>query len=346
MPRRLPSLSSLRAFEAAARLGSAKRAADELSVTPAAISHQIRQLEDELDLALFVRRPRRLLVTPRGVELQQALTGAFGTIADAVERVRTPHRRSLTLSATPAVAARWLVPRLPSLRDACADLDLRIHVSHEPMALDGIEADAAIRYGHGRWPGLVSYKLFDNVFAPVCSPHLQLREPGELPRHGIGLVPRCRLRPDHADLLGVADHRTYGRDGFVDGDAAEAPATQSRGTVAVGEEDRVETRGLGRLRHVSNKPQRHDLVRPAPRMQPRVVVVAESDHEHRQGQLTVRPTDHRGAPHPRECPHTPETLDEPQAHKPHTQWTSTSSVIRKRQAVTIRVFTEPCARDS
>jgi LysR family transcriptional regulator, glycine cleavage system transcriptional activator len=183
MARRLPSLSSLRAFEAAARLGSAKRAADELSVTPAAISHQVRQLEDELGLALFVRRPRRLLVTPRGVELQQALTGAFGTIADAVERVRTPHRRSLTLSATPAVAARWLVPRLPSLRDACADLDLRIHVSHEPMALDGIEADAAIRYGHGRWPGLVSYKLFDNVFAPVCSPLLQLREPGELPRH-------------------------------------------------------------------------------------------------------------------------------------------------------------------
>lgn len=183
MSRRLPSLSSLRAFEAAARLGSAKRAADELSVTPAAISHQIRQLEDELGLALFVRRPRRLLVTPRGVELQQALTGAFGTIADAVERVRTPHRRSLTLSATPAVAARWLVPRLPSLRDACADLDLRIHVSHEPMALDGIEADAAIRYGHGRWPGLVSYKLFDNVFAPVCSPLLQLREPGDLPRH-------------------------------------------------------------------------------------------------------------------------------------------------------------------
>lgn len=183
MPRRLPSLSSLRAFEAAARLGSAKRAADELSVTPAAISHQVRQLEDELGLALFVRRPRRLLVTPRGVELQQALTGAFGTIADAVERVRTPHRRSLTLSATPAVAARWLVPRLPSLREACADLDLRIHVSHEPMALDGIEADAAIRYGHGRWPGLVSYKLFDNVFAPVCSPLLQLREPGQLPRH-------------------------------------------------------------------------------------------------------------------------------------------------------------------
>ncbi|WP_244244023.1 LysR substrate-binding domain-containing protein [Marilutibacter alkalisoli] len=183
MSRRLPSLSSLRAFEAAARLGSAKHAADELSVTPAAISHQVRQLEDELGLALFVRRPRRLLITPPGAELQRALTGAFGNIAEAVERVRTPQRRSLTLSATPAVASRWLLPRLPQLREACADLDLRIHVSHEPVALDGIEADVAIRYGHGRWPGLVSYKLFDNVFAPVCSPLLKLGDPRELPRH-------------------------------------------------------------------------------------------------------------------------------------------------------------------
>ena len=183
MSRRLPSLSALRAFEAAARLGSAKRAADELSVTPAAISHQIRQLEDELELALFVRRPRQLLVTPQGQELQRALTGAFGTMQAAVERARTPQRRSLTLSTTPAVAARWLVPRLPQLRDACPGLDLRIHVSHEPVALDGIEADLAIRYGSGRWPGTVAHKLFDNVFAPVCSPMLALREPRALARH-------------------------------------------------------------------------------------------------------------------------------------------------------------------
>lgn len=183
MSRRLPSLSSLRAFEAAARLGSAKHAADELSVTPAAISHQLRQLEDELGLALFVRRPRRLLITPPGAELQRALTGAFGSIAEAVARVRTPQRRSLTLSATPAVASRWLVPRLPQLREVCADLDLRIHVSHEPTALDGVEADVAIRYGHGTWPGLVAHKLFDNTFAPVCSPLLKLCDPHELADH-------------------------------------------------------------------------------------------------------------------------------------------------------------------
>ncbi|TYT24897.1 LysR family transcriptional regulator [Luteimonas viscosa] len=183
MNRRLPSLSALRAFEAVARLGSAKRAAGELSVTPAAISHQIRQLEGELGLALFVRRPRQLLPTPQGQELQRSLTGAFGAMAAAVERVRAPQRRSLTLSTTPAVASRWLVPRLPQLREACPGLDLRIHVSHEPVALDGIEADAAIRYGSGHWPGLIAYRLFANVFAPVCSPTLALREPREMTRH-------------------------------------------------------------------------------------------------------------------------------------------------------------------
>lgn len=183
MSRQLPSLSALRAFEAAARLGSAKRAAAELSVTPAAISHQVRQLEDELGLALFVRRPRQLLVTPQGQALQRGLTGAFGAMLAAVDRVRAPQRRSLTLSATPAVASRWLVPRLPQLREACPGLDLRIHVSHEPVALDGVEADAAIRYGSGHWPGLLAHKLFDNVFAPVCSPILALRDPRELPRH-------------------------------------------------------------------------------------------------------------------------------------------------------------------
>ncbi|MDH5823660.1 LysR substrate-binding domain-containing protein [Luteimonas sp. RD2P54] len=179
---RLPSLSALRAFEATARLGSAKRAAMELSVTPAAISHQLRQLEAELGQPLFVRRPRQLLVTPQGRELQRALTGAFAAIVAAADRVRAPQRRSLTLSATPAVASRWLVPRLPQLREACPGLDLRIHVSHEPVALDGVEADLAIRYGGGQWPGLRASKLFDNVFAPVCSPRLQLRDPGQLSR--------------------------------------------------------------------------------------------------------------------------------------------------------------------
>lgn len=172
MSRRLPSLSALRAFEAAARLRSAKRAATELSVTPAAISHQIRNLEEQLGLRLFVRRPRQLEPTAEGRELQDALASAFDGIADTVARLRAPARRALTLSVTPGIASRWLVPRMHLLTTACPELDLHLHVSHGPVALDGGGADLAIRYGDGHWPGLAAHLLFTNVFAPVCSPAL------------------------------------------------------------------------------------------------------------------------------------------------------------------------------
>ncbi|NYZ61790.1 LysR substrate-binding domain-containing protein [Luteimonas deserti] len=180
MSRRLPSLSALRAFEAAARLGGAKQAAAELSVTPTAISHQIRKLEDQLGCALFVRRPRQLDPTAEGRALQGALARAFDGIADAVAQVRQPTRRALTLSVTPGVASRWLVPRMHLLGVACPELDLHLQVSHAPVALDGSGADLAIRYGDGRWPGLVSHLLFDNVFAPVCSPALGIGGIGDL----------------------------------------------------------------------------------------------------------------------------------------------------------------------
>jgi LysR family transcriptional regulator, glycine cleavage system transcriptional activator len=184
MRRHLPSFSALRAFEAAARHRSAKRAAEELSVTPTAISHQIRQLEDALGLALFVRRPRQLHLTPQGRELQGVLGEAFDDIAAAVERLRAaPARQAITLSTTPAVAARWLLSWVCLLRDTHPQLDLRIHASHATVALDGVTADMAIRYGDGPWPGLVAEKLFDNLFVPACSPTLGLTDAAQLPAH-------------------------------------------------------------------------------------------------------------------------------------------------------------------
>src|SRR5690606_11193853 len=120
--RRLPSLSALRAFEAAARHQSAKRAADELSVTATAISHQIRQLEASLGIALFVRRPRQLLLTAQGTELQRVLQDAFDDIDAAVGRLRAaPLRPAVTLSTTPAIAARWLIPWVCLLRERHPD---------------------------------------------------------------------------------------------------------------------------------------------------------------------------------------------------------------------------------
>ncbi|MFC0326285.1 LysR substrate-binding domain-containing protein [Halomonas organivorans] len=190
-PRRLPSLSALRAFEAAARHESAKRAAQELSVTATAISHHIRGLEDALEVALFVRRPRQLLLTPQGRELFHTLEAAFDRIGETLERLKTPPaRQSVTLSTTPAVAVRWLLPWVCLLRESHPEIDLRIHASHESVALDGVTADLAIRYGDGQWPGLVAEKLFDNTFIPACSPQLGLSDPCELPEH-----PLIHFRP-------------------------------------------------------------------------------------------------------------------------------------------------------
>ena len=180
----LPSLSALRAFEAAARHESAKQAAEELSVTATAISHQIRALEASLGVALFLRKPRQLELTAQGRELQQTLETAFDSISATAQRLSAkPCRQAITLSTTPAVAVRWLLSWVCLLRESHPDIDLRIHASHEPVALDGGTADIAIRYGDGRWPGLVAEKLFDNTFIPACSPLLGLHDMADLPRH-------------------------------------------------------------------------------------------------------------------------------------------------------------------
>ncbi|RUR36522.1 LysR substrate-binding domain-containing protein [Vreelandella populi] len=171
--RRLPSLSALRAFEAAARHESAKQAALELAVTATAISHQIRGLEEALGITLFVRKPRQLELTPQGRELQQVLESSFDNISSTIARLSAmPKRRSVTLTTTPVVAVRWLLPWVCLLRESHPDIDLRIHASHEPVAIDGITADLAIRHGDGRWSGLVAEKLFDTTLIPVCSPQL------------------------------------------------------------------------------------------------------------------------------------------------------------------------------
>jgi LysR family glycine cleavage system transcriptional activator len=193
--RALPPLSALRAFEAAARHRSAKRAAEELSVTAAAISHQLRTLEDWVGVPLFLRKPRQLELTAAGRELVGDLGNAFDTMANAVARLReVPKRQKVTLSTTPAVASRWLLPHVGLLAARHPALDLNIHVTHEPVALDGHSADIAIRYGNGKWPGLVAHKLFDNIFVPACSPALKLKRPEDLARHRLLHFESCTAR--------------------------------------------------------------------------------------------------------------------------------------------------------
>ncbi|MGN2252688.1 transcriptional regulator GcvA [Frateuria sp. GZRe12] len=181
--RKLPPLASLRAFEAAVRHLSFKRAAEELAVTPTAVSHQVRQLEDRLGVRLFERHPRQVVATAAAMELYPVLRDGFDAFARALDSVAHRRaRRSLTLSATSAFAARWLVPRIASFRRAHPGLDLRLHASDEPVRLEGRDIDAAIRYGRGPYPGFVALPLAADQFAPVCSPALRLRRCADLGR--------------------------------------------------------------------------------------------------------------------------------------------------------------------
>ncbi|MDX5627130.1 MULTISPECIES: LysR substrate-binding domain-containing protein [unclassified Brenneria] len=173
MTTRLPSLSALRAFEAAARLNSFKKAAEELAVTATAISHRIRVLEEDLERPLFVRKVRAVELTPDGQTLLAAVSSGFQAIAMAIEQVRRPRRASVTLSATPAFATKWLVPRLAAFQTVYPDIDLHVHASNAPVDLNAGTADLAIRYGHGHYPGLTATLLLEDRFAPVASPTIR-----------------------------------------------------------------------------------------------------------------------------------------------------------------------------
>lgn len=179
--RRLPPLSSLRAFEAAARRLSFARAADELGVTATAVSHQIRALEETLEVALFVRAPRKVTLTPEGAALAPALARAFDGMAEAIERLRPRGpRRVATLSATVAFTARILVPKAAQFREINPGWDLRLHASDDAVDLHAGEADAAIRCGIGGGAEFDSLPLFTDRFAPVASPLLSLSAPHDL----------------------------------------------------------------------------------------------------------------------------------------------------------------------
>lgn len=180
-PRKLPPLPALRAFEAAARHLSFRLAAEELAVTPTAISHQIRLLEGLLGLALFRRHVRRVSLTEAGAHLYPVLRAGLDSFAQAIAGLYPPPRPGpVTVTATTLFTASRLIPALGAFRAAWPQYELRLHATDDVVDLAGGAADIAIRYAPGPFPGLVSQRLCRERFGPVCSPSLGLSRPRQL----------------------------------------------------------------------------------------------------------------------------------------------------------------------
>jgi LysR family transcriptional regulator, glycine cleavage system transcriptional activator len=186
---RLPSLNGLRAFEAAARHLSFTLAAAELNVTQTAISHQIKRLEEELGLRLFIRKNRALALTPKAKDYLPGVRAAFNDLRLATDRLlRKDDDNVLTISTLSSLAAKWLLPRLSTFQEAHPSIDVRITTSTGLVDFRSGDVDAAIRYGRGHWPGLRTQWLMADELFPVCSPVLlngdkPLRVPEDLAHH-------------------------------------------------------------------------------------------------------------------------------------------------------------------
>ncbi len=185
MTRRLPPLSQLRGFEAAARWSSFKRAAEELHVTQAAISRQIKALEDHLNVPLFRRMTRRVRLTPQGELLLLAVRDAFDSIADVADALCSiPQGTVLSVRFPPHLSSRWLMPRLGRFVHMHPDLDLRLSHSTAPLSFSREELDIAVHWHGENLSGITREPLIRRLRVPMCSPKLlqgcRLRKPADL----------------------------------------------------------------------------------------------------------------------------------------------------------------------
>jgi LysR family glycine cleavage system transcriptional activator len=187
--RRLPPLNALRSFEVAARHLSFTKAADELGVTPAAVSHQVKLLEDQLGVALFTRVNKNLQLTEAAHLCLPGIRAAFDGLAAAVDRIGASDRSGiLTVSVAPSFAAKWLVPRLERFQSDNPEIDVRVSASMQLVDFGSGEVDLAVRYGGGKYPGLVSERVLSETVVPVCGPALLkgphgLKKPSDIRFH-------------------------------------------------------------------------------------------------------------------------------------------------------------------
>ncbi len=186
MLRHIPGLQALKAFDASARHMNFTKAARELNVTPAAVSHQIKELEEAIGTALFQRTSRHMQLTRAGMILKPALAEALEGLTRALQRIRQlENPKQVRVTASPSIAAKWLVPRIDRFLESMPGADVRIDVSSEPLDFERDDVDVAIRFGDGVYPGLSVEKLFHESVFPVCSPELlkgrrPLKDPADL----------------------------------------------------------------------------------------------------------------------------------------------------------------------
>jgi len=170
---KLPSLASIRAFECAARAGSFAQAASELGTTAASVSYHVRQLEQQLGMPLFHRHAQRVELTQTGAVIAREAMNAFAALRASFVRAGEVDESLLALTALPSFGTSWLTPRLGGFRTRHPQIALRIDVSGDAEDLNDGRFDAAIRNGHGRWPGMRAVKLLPSIFMPLCSPKLR-----------------------------------------------------------------------------------------------------------------------------------------------------------------------------
>lgn len=212
MPRRLPPLSSLRAFEVVARHETFRAAAEELHVTAAAVIQQVKALESFVGRKLLRRHSRGYSLTLDGAAGLDALRNGFDQLSAAVDAMASGGHRVLTVSAVPSLSAEWLVPRLHRFREQHPDIDVLLHPSVEVVDLEHSRVDIGVRYGSGRYPGLVSERLFDDEIFPVYSPRMlngrrPLKTPNDLRGHPLihtEWAPETGHWPGWADWLRAA----------------------------------------------------------------------------------------------------------------------------------------------
>src|SRR3954471_10030034 len=187
VPLQLPPLAAVRAFEAAARNASFTRAAEELGMTQAAVSYQIKVLEERVGVPLFLRRPRQVELTEAGQRLAPAVTEAFALLAEAYAGVRAGAEGTLVISTVQTFGSNWLARHLGSFQIAHPSIAVRIDTSGHLVDFGREEIDLGIRSGGGKWPGLAVHMLFRADFTPMLSPRLAdsiggVKQPADLLR--------------------------------------------------------------------------------------------------------------------------------------------------------------------